>query len=217
MGVLKRQRSIYDPRSRRAPYDPGLGKHRKADEVASCSTSWAAAAGSGKSTLAERMRVRHGIPWFPLDALKMGLHLGAPSLDVHPDQTDLETADMMWPIIKGVLEHMLFDGRDYLVEGVNLRPRTIAAFLEQADEPIIACFLGYPDVSVETKMAHVARYAGIPNDWLNRTGEANVRRYLEVSRSLSRHLRDECDAYRLSLHRHRFRFSCRCRGCRSLS
>ena len=149
---------------------------------------------SGKSILAERMRVRHGVPWFPLDALKMGLHLGAPSLDVHPDKDDLETADLMWPIIKGVLEHMLFDGRDYLVEGVNLRPRTIAAFLEQADEPITVCFLGYTDLSVETKMAHVAQYAGVPNDWLNRTGEANVRRYVEVSRSISRHLRDECEA-----------------------
>ena len=26
---------------------------------------------SGKSTLAGQMRVRHGVPWFPLDALKM--------------------------------------------------------------------------------------------------------------------------------------------------
>ncbi len=149
---------------------------------------------SGKSTLAGRMCVRHGIPWFPLDALKMGLHLGASSFGVHPDEDDLETADLMWPVIKGALEHLLFDGRDYLVEGVNLRPRTIAAFLKQADEPITACFLGYPDVPIETKMAHVARYVGVPNDWLNRTGETNVRRYLEVSRSLSRHLRDECAA-----------------------
>ncbi len=147
---------------------------------------------SGKSILAERMRIRHGIAWFPLDALKMGLHLGAPSLGVHPDEDDLETADLIWPVIKGVLEHLLFDGRDYLVEGVNLRPRTVAAFLEQAGEPMTACFLGYPDVQIETKMAHVARYADLPNDWLNRTGEANRRRYLEVSRSLSRHLRDEC-------------------------
>ena len=41
---------------------------------------------SGKSTLAERIRVQHGVPWFPLDALKMGLHLGASSLGIHPDE-----------------------------------------------------------------------------------------------------------------------------------
>ena len=70
---------------------------------------------SGKSTLAERMRVRHGVPWFPLDAIKMGLHLGAPSLRIHPEEDDLDTADRMWPIIKGLLEHLEFDGRDYLI------------------------------------------------------------------------------------------------------
>ena len=101
---------------------------------------------SGKSTLAERMRVRHGIPWFPLDALKMGLHLGAPSLGIYPEDDDLETADRMWPIIQGVLDHLLFDGRDYLVEGVNIRPHLIARFIGETDEPVRACFLGYPEV-----------------------------------------------------------------------
>jgi hypothetical protein len=67
---------------------------------------------SGKSSLAERMRVRHGVPWFPLDALKMGLHLGAASLGVHPDDDDLETADRMWPIVKAALENLVFDGRN---------------------------------------------------------------------------------------------------------
>jgi hypothetical protein len=56
---------------------------------------------SGKSSLAERVRVGHGIPWFPLDALKMSLYLGAPSLGVDPGDDDLETADRMWPFIKG--------------------------------------------------------------------------------------------------------------------
>jgi hypothetical protein len=149
---------------------------------------------SGKSLLAERMRVNHNVPWFPLDALKMGLHLGAPSIGVHPDEDDLDTADRMWPIVKGAIEHLLFDGRDYLVEGVNLRPATIAEFIKTADEPMRACFLGYPDISIEAKAEQVARHAGLPNDWLDRTGPDNVRRYLEISRSLSRQLRDECGA-----------------------
>ena len=147
---------------------------------------------SGKSTLAERMRVRHGVPSFPLDALKMGLHLGAPSLGVHPEDDDLQTADRMWPIIKGMLEHLEFDGRDFLIEGVNLRPATLAGFLAGIDAPARVCFLGYPDVPIEEKAAQLARYIGPPQDWLHRTGPQNVRRYLEVSRSISRHLRDEC-------------------------
>jgi hypothetical protein len=70
---------------------------------------------SGKSTLAERMRLRHGVPWFALNALKMGLHLGAPAYGVNPNEDDIETADRMWPIVKGAFEHLIFDGRDYRV------------------------------------------------------------------------------------------------------
>lgn len=152
---------------------------------------------SGKSTLAERMRSLHGVPWFPLDALKMGLHLGAPSCGVHPDDDDIETADRMWPIIKGALEHFIFDGRDYLVEGVNLRPRTVAEFIAETDEPVRACFLGYPDMDIEAKAIRIAEHTGRPADWLHRTGPENVRRYLEVSRSLSRRLRDDCTSLNL--------------------
>jgi len=140
------------------------------------------------------MRARHNVPWFPLDALKMGLHLGAPFLGVHPDDDDLETADRMWPAIKGAIENLIFDGRDYLVEGVNLRPSTVADFIKETETPVRTCFLGYPDAVIETKAAEVARHAGLPNDWLNRTGPDNVRRYLETSRALSRRLRDDCAA-----------------------
>ena len=149
---------------------------------------------SGKSLLAERIRVNHNVPWFPLDALKMGLHLGAPSMGVHPDEDDLETADRMWPIVKGTIESLLFDGRDYLIEGVNLRPATIAEFIKVSAEPVRACFLGYPDILIQTKAAQVARHTGLPTDWLHRTGPDNVRRYLETSRSLSRRLREDCGA-----------------------
>jgi 2-phosphoglycerate kinase len=147
---------------------------------------------SGKSLLAERMRARHGVPWFTLDALKMGLYLGAPPLGVIPSADDLATADLMWPVVEPILDHAVFDGRDYLVEGVNLRPATIAGCIADGDPPVRACFLGYPNVDLEEKAEAVARYAGPPRDWLHQTGAENVRRYLDVSRRLSCELRDEC-------------------------
>ncbi len=42
------------------------------------------------------------MPWFPLDALKMGLDLGALASGIHPDTDDLETADRMWPIVEAL-------------------------------------------------------------------------------------------------------------------
>jgi hypothetical protein len=147
---------------------------------------------SGKSSLAERMRARHGVPWFPLDALKMGLYLGAPEFGVHPEHDDLETADRMWPVISGLVENLIFDGRDYLVEGVNLRPDTVAAVIQQSDDRIRACFLGYPDLPADAKAAHVAAHTGLPNDWLNRMGPDYVGRYLAHCQRLSARLRDDC-------------------------
>lgn len=147
---------------------------------------------SGKSSLAERMRVRHGVPWFALDALKMGLYLGAPELGVHPENDDLETADRMWPIIRGLVENLAFDGRDYLVEGVNLRPDTVAAFMHESEGPVRTCFLGYPDLPAEAKAVHVQAQAGLPNDWLNRMGADYVARYLEGCQRFSGRLRDDC-------------------------
>ena len=152
---------------------------------------------SGKSTLAERIRARQGVPWFPLDALKMGLHLGASSYGVHPDEDDLLTADRMWPVVRGLLEHLIFDGRDYVVEGVNLRPQTVAEFMQETDEPVKACFLGFPETVIEIKAKHVALHTGTPTDWLKRTGPDNMLRYLEVSRTLSRHLRDDCSVVKI--------------------
>ncbi len=147
---------------------------------------------SGKSILAETMCRGHGVPWFPLDALKMALHCGVPDFVVHPDDDDLATGDKMWPLTETLLDHLVFEGRDYLVEGVNLRPAAVAAYIADTDTPVRACFLGYPDVDLDTKAAAVADYAGPPTDWLMRTGVANVRRYLAVSRDLSRTLRDDC-------------------------
>ena len=138
------------------------------------------------------MRVRHGVAWFPLDALKMGLYLGAPELGVHPEHDDQETADRIWPIVRAIVENLIFDGRDYLVEGVNLRAETIAAYIGQGENPIRVCFLGYPDMSTEAKLAYVTRHAGLPNDWLNRMGPEYVSRYLDGCRRFSGQLRDDC-------------------------
>lgn len=153
---------------------------------------------SSKSTLAGRIGKRHGVPWFPLDALKMGLCKGASLLEVDPDRDELETADQLWPIIEPLLDHLIFEDRPYTVEGVNLRPAAIARFIADTEGSVRACFLGYPDVAIEAKASAVALHPGPPTDWLHRTGVDNVRRYLEASQAISNRLRVECQAAGLS-------------------
>ncbi len=149
---------------------------------------------SGKSQLAERVRARLGASWFPLDALKMGLYLGAPTLGVDTNTDDMITADAMWPIVKGMVENLMFHGRPCVVEGVNLRPRTVAAFMTEHPGEVRVCFLGYPNLTVAEKARHVADYANRPNDWLSDKGEAYILPYLESCLRIGRSLEDECAA-----------------------
>ncbi|MFM8750727.1 hypothetical protein [Rhabdaerophilum sp.] len=146
---------------------------------------------SGKSTLAEHIRKERGIPWFSLDALRMGLVKGAPGLEIKDDTSDLVAAEKLWPIVKGVLEQILYDRRDYLVEGVNLQPKKLADFKKE-NRQITACFLGYPDMDLQKKLENVRDYPESANNWLKDQDDDFVRQHLERSRDLSRLWRNEC-------------------------
>jgi hypothetical protein len=145
---------------------------------------------SGKSVLAERIHRLHGVPWFPLDALKMGLYEGAPELGVDPNADDLFTADQLWPIVRGLIQHFIVDGRDYLIEGVSLRPVTVAEIIADNKTKIRACFLGYPGLSPDVKADFINRFDGLPNDWLSTMGaefiEHHIHRCIRVSADLQR-------------------------------
>jgi len=70
----------------------------------------------------------------------------------------------------------------------------VAAFIAEAGPGVRACFLGYPDMPLDDKLAFVVAAAGQPNDWLNRMGEAYVRTYVAGCIGFSRDLRQECQA-----------------------
>lgn len=147
---------------------------------------------SGKSLLAERIRASEGIPWFSLDVLRTGLHLGAPELGLDPYADDLEEGDHLWPIVRAMIDTVLYDGRPYLMEGVCLRPKTVAALAKKNAGRIAACFLGYPDLDTQQKVSHVVTYAGGPNDWLSNNDRTFILRYVEKCRIVSAKLRNEC-------------------------
>jgi hypothetical protein len=124
----------------------------------------------------------------------MGLFEGAPSLRVHPGDPDLETADRLWPIVRSMIENPIFDGRDYLVEGVNLRPQSVHDFSGQWPGVVRACFLGYPRMTPQAKAAQVSRHAGGPNDWLSDKGSDYILPYLEGCIARSGELRHACES-----------------------
>ena len=85
---------------------------------------------SGKSTLAKLLLKQHGIPYFGLDQLMMGLYRGAPELGVSPDEKPSVVAEKMWPICKGMITSTIYamhiqEGR-YCIEGDTITPENVS-------------------------------------------------------------------------------------------
>jgi hypothetical protein len=117
---------------------------------------------------------------------------GAPALGIDPNADDLLTADKLWPIVRGLLQHLTVDSRDYLVEGVSLRPAPVAGMIAESGTNIRACFLGYPGLKSEAKANLVRRFGGLPNDWLNTMGAEFVEEHLPRCADISIDFQSEC-------------------------
>ena len=148
---------------------------------------------AGKSQVATAMNNKFGVPWLSLDALRWGLGKAAPILGIDSDNDDREDAERIWPIIEAMAENILFDGRDYLMEGVCLTPQQAASLISSRPQEVRACFLGYPHVDLSDKVTATMRYEG-PNDWLRRLGVERATGFLSGAIQRSATLRSECDS-----------------------
>lgn len=129
---------------------------------------------AGKTTLAGRLLTHHGVAWFSLDVLRMGLHRGVPGLGLDPDRDDLDEADRLWPVIRAMGINLLEYGRDYCLEGACLRPEHAAEAMAANPEKIRACFLGYPGMDAATKAGFIQAQAGGPNNWLSGSSSQEI-------------------------------------------
>ena len=121
----------------------------------------------GKTVLARRLLVDAKVPWFSLDALRVGLTKGAPSLRLDLTRDDLEEAESLWPIVRELIENILFWDVDYLIEGSCLLPGAVAKLMQdRGDKEIRAIFLGSPGLSAEQKLALMDANRVGGNDWL---------------------------------------------------
>ncbi len=148
---------------------------------------------AGKSMTATTMQRQLGVPYLSLDALRWGLTKGAPCLGIHSDNDDQEDSKRLWPILEAMIENILFDGRDYLIEGVCFIPELVATCIHTNPDSVRACFLGCPDVGLDKKVAATMNYEG-PNDWLRRLSSEVVHEFIAGAIQRSIRLRSECAA-----------------------
>jgi hypothetical protein len=146
---------------------------------------------AGKTTLAMRLTGRHGIPHFSLDYLMMGLHHGAPALEVDPNLPEDVVAPRMWPVVSGLLGAMLENGEEYCVEGFALTPDRVAEVDERLRGGVRVCFLGYCDADPERKLRQERQHQ-TTNAWPSDLSHEAAIAQLEQFRQVSISLRADC-------------------------
>ncbi len=139
---------------------------------------------SGKTSLALRLLEEKSIPYLSTDVLMMGLR-GVGYSEYANEQDDIAVAKHLENIMAPMIENIRYCGVPYALEGVHIRPAFIRSMIDEAPEVVTGCVLGYPDVSLDQKLADMHTYPSLANNWL--MGEEpeyqrqHLKRHLEIS------------------------------------
>ncbi len=146
---------------------------------------------AGKTTLAWRLLKGHGIPFFSLDYLMMGVHHGAPSLGVDPNEREAIVAPRLWPVCKPMIVAMLENGEHYCVEGFAITPEYASQLMALFPSDVRVCFLGYCVAGAETKWREELQYPST-NAWSPDLSQEKVAEEFALRKETSIALQQEC-------------------------
>jgi len=146
---------------------------------------------SGKTTLAMRLNKRHGIAYFSLDYLMMGLYHGAPELEIDPNNSEVLVALRMWPVVKPLITAMLENGEEYCVEGFAVTPEHVQQLEERFSEDFRACFLGYCTADPERKLKQEREHK-TTNPWSRDISQEAGIAEIKIMRNASVTLKNDC-------------------------
>ena len=149
---------------------------------------------SGKTTLALRLLRDHGIAYFSLDYLMMGLCRGLPESGVDPNRPEAEVAPLLWPVVRGMLRAMVENGEEYCLEGFVLTAEHIAEARGLFPGMIRGCCLGYCTAEPAEKLAQ-ERSHPTTNPWPADRPEGDALEEFAVLRDASIRLRESCAEY----------------------
>lgn len=151
---------------------------------------------AGKSTLSRMILEKHNIPYMSLDSIFMGYQNTFPELIKGKGYTDFVRADIMWPFIKGAIDHILHMDQDYLIEGAFISPKNVNYLQQKFPEKIKACYIGYAEKDIEEKIEEIKRH-NPPGDWLKGCSDEEIRNVVEVSKKFSSLVHKECTKYNI--------------------
>ncbi len=151
---------------------------------------------SGKSTMAKHLFEDLNIPMLSTDVLMMGFQLGMPDLGVDHLKWAHENADIMWPVLKGMIQTLITNKEDYIFEGESFNAVHLRELLDEYPGKVKALYLGYIDISVEEKYQEIMTYSE-PGDWLIAYDKKYIMGHINNMIKLSKQVQKECEEYRI--------------------
>jgi 2-phosphoglycerate kinase len=149
---------------------------------------------SGKTLLARRAVSEKQIPYFPLDVLFGSLVYGAPELGIKYEDSFIDRSNKLWPVTKNVIKMFLDEESNYLIEGDSILPEQVNELRAQG-KLVRACFIGYPELSVEEKLSLVRQHHQGEVDWTKEISDEDLFPMIESMIDFSKLLKEECTKY----------------------
>ena len=149
---------------------------------------------SGKSTLARQFAPQLGLTHLATDTFTAALR-ALPALNMAtsatPGSNNTHITQPFWhAAVKKWLET---DQAAWLLEGRAVTPKLVKAVEETTGRSFKAAFMGYPNSTVEAKLAQMHAFSHLPDAWVIKRDATFQRAWIEENISLSQTLQQECD------------------------
>ena len=96
---------------------------------------------AGKTLLAGELMKRHGIPYFSVDHLMMGIYRSGGDCGYSPESPVRVIASVLWPIVEGMIKTNIENGSSFIYEGFQLRPDDIERMDGDYRKSVLAVYL----------------------------------------------------------------------------
>ncbi|XMB73188.1 hypothetical protein RJI07_04565 [Mycoplasmatota bacterium WC30] len=151
---------------------------------------------SGKSTAVNLLFNKINIPYLPTDTVMMGFHNGMPEIGVDPETYSYEIAKKIWPFLRSMIVCMIENEIDYIFEGEAFLVGDVRSLMDSYPGNVRACFMGYTDISLESKYKQIMKYSA-DNDWFIKNTEEYIKNHLSNMIELSKSIKIECTEHNI--------------------
>jgi hypothetical protein len=149
---------------------------------------------SGKTLLSKQIVKEKQIPYFPLDALMGTITESLPELNINHDLPFVQKSRKIWKISKNLCYYFVSQEKQYLIEGDCILPEQVHELVVER-KPVLACFVGYCDITAEEKLKIIRKHASENPDWTNDQADEKMIEILNRCIDYSRFLKESCEKF----------------------